>query len=277
MVRVGHLINGNVHPLPHIKPNKKTLLQGIPYDDKSSYQKGPKLAPPLIREALHSGSMNLFAESGFSIADAFEDKGDYTITDYFDIEEITKGNLESGNKVLTLGGDHSITFPILKAFGEQYPRMDILHIDAHSDLYEHYEGDPYAHACPFARIMEHGLASRLVQVGIRTLNPHQAEQAEKYGVEIHQMKDLDLSQIPAFENPLYISLDMDAFDPAFAPGVSHHEPGGLTSRQLIALIQGIDTEVVGADIVEYNPKRDFQNMTAFLAAKMLKEIMAKMM
>tara|TARA_B110000093_G_scaffold22446_1_gene20614 strand:- start:3244 stop:3519 length:276 start_codon:yes stop_codon:yes gene_type:complete len=90
------------------------------------------------------------------------------------------------------------------------------------------------------------------------------------------VKDLDLSTIPTFKNPLYISLDMDGFDPAFAPGVSHHEPGGLSSREVINLIQSIDTEVIGADIVEYNPTRDFQNMTAFLAAKMMKEIIGKM-
>ncbi len=256
---------------------KKILLQGIPYDEKSSYEKGPKLAPPLIREALYSGSMNLFAENGISMADAFEDKGDFEVSEYFDIEDITRENLKSGSKIFTLGGDHSITFPILKALGEKHPKIDILHIDAHSDLYNHYEGDKYSHACPFTRIMENKLATRLVQVGIRTLNTHQAEQAEKFGVEIHQMKALDLSQIPVFENPLYISLDMDAFDPAFAPGVSHHEPGGLSSRQVITLIQNIDARVIGADIVEYNPNRDFQNMTAFLAAKMLKEIAVKMM
>ncbi|MEL6822217.1 MAG: arginase family protein [Calditrichota bacterium] len=90
------------------------------------------------------------------------------------------------------------------------------------------------------------------------------------------MKDLDLSNIRKFDNPLYISLDMDGFDPAYAPGVSHHEPGGLSSREVINLIQNLDAEVVGADIVEYNPNRDFQNMTAFLAAKMLKEILTKM-
>ena len=91
------------------------------------------------------------------------------------------------------------------------------------------------------------------------------------------MKNLDLSTIPKFKNPLYISLDMDGFDPAYAPGVSHHEPGGLTSRQVLDLIQSIDTEVIGADIVEYNPTRDFQKMTAFLAAKMMKEILVKML
>jgi len=154
--------------------------------------------------------------------------------------------------------------------------LDILQIDAHPDLYDKFEDDKYSHACPFARIMENGFAARLVQVGIRTLNTHQAEQAKKYKVEIHQMKNLDLSKIPKFKNPLYISLDMDGFDPAFAPGVSHHEPGGLSSRQVINLIQSIEAEVIGADIVEYNPNRDFQNMTAFLAAKMMKEIIGKM-
>ncbi len=255
----------------------KIIIQGIQFDEKSSFQKGPKLAPPLIREALNCGSTNMFAEDLTSIDNSkIEDKGDFEIINYFDIEKITKTHLDSGAKVFTLGGDHSITFPIIKAHFEKYSKLDILHIDAHADLYDNFEGDSYSHACPFARIMENGLAVKLVQVGIRTLNAHQAEQAKKFNVEIHEMKNLDLSTIPKFKNPLYISLDMDGFDPAFAPGVSHHEPGGLTSRQVINLIQSIKTEVIGADIVEYNPNRDFQNMTAFLAAKMMKEIVAKM-
>ncbi|MCG8332811.1 MAG: agmatinase [Chitinophagales bacterium] len=256
----------------------KIIIQGIKYDEKSSYQRGPKLAPPLIREALNCGSANMFVENLISIENSrIEDKGDFEVSEYFDIEKITESHLDSNAKVLTLGGDHSVTYPIIKAHSKKYPKLDILHIDAHCDLYDDYEGDKYSHACPFARIMEGGLAVRLVQVGIRTLNTHQAEQAEKYNVEIHQMKDLDLSAIPKFTNPLYISLDMDGFDPAFAPGVSHHEPGGLTSRQVIDLIQNIDSEIIGADIVEYNPNRDFQNMTAFLAAKMMKEILGKML
>ena len=256
----------------------KIIIQGIQYDDKSSYQKGPRLAPPLIREILHCGSSNLYSENGILIeSPIIEDCGDYDISSYFDIESITRQHLNQSSKILTLGGDHSITYPIIKAVQALHGTIDILHIDAHSDLYDNYEGDKYSHACPFARIMEDGLASRLVQVGIRTLNPEQAEQAKKYDVEIHQMKDLDLSNIQQFENPLYISLDMDGFDPAYAPGVSHHEPGGLSSRQVIQLIQNINTEVIGADIVEYNPNRDFQNMTAFLAAKMMKELLGKML
>ena len=256
----------------------KIYIQGIQFDEKSSFQQGPRLAPPIIRKALHSGAMNLFTEAGQNIEDsAIEDKGDFIISDYFDIETTTAKHLNENAKVFTLGGDHSITFPVIKAHHQKYPKLDILHIDAHADMYDDYEGDPYSHACPFARIMEHKFAARLVQVGIRTLNTHQAEQVEKYQVEVHQMKDLDLTSIRPFENPLYISLDMDAFDPAFAPGVSHHEPGGLTSRQVIDLIQNIKTEVIGADIVEYNPDRDFQEMTAYLAAKMMKEILGKMM
>lgn len=253
-------------------------IQGIRFDKKSSYLRGPALAPPLIRKALFSGSSNLFSENGFSIDSALiEDKGDFEVSEYFDIESITTKHLLSAKKVLSLGGDHSITFPILKAFHEKYTKIDILHVDAHADLYDSYEGDRYSHACPFARIMENGFADRLVQVGIRTLNTHQMEQAKKFGVEMHQMKNWNLASIKRFEFPLYLSLDMDAFDPAFAPGVSHHEPGGLSSRQVIEIIQNLKAEIIGADIVEYNPKKDFQDMTAFLAAKMMKEILAKMM
>lgn len=257
---------------------KNIIVQGINWDAKSSFQKGPAKAPDLIRKALYSGSMNLYSERGISIENkAVTDKGDFMIKDYFDITAITKQHSGLATKVFSLGGDHSVTFPIIKALHEQYPKLDILHIDAHADLYHDYEGDPYSHACPFARILENGFAVKLVQVGIRTLNPHQADQAKKYKVDVHEMRNLNLNSIPKFENPLYISLDMDGFDPAFAPGVSHHEPGGLTPRQVIDLIQSIDTEVVGADIVEYNPDRDFQDMTAYLAAKMMKELLGKMM
>ena len=256
----------------------KIAIQGIEFDSKSSFQTGPAKAPKLIREALHSGSGNSYTEDLVSIdTPSIVDKGDFEIQEYFDIEQLTLNHLESGAKILTLGGDHSITYPVIKAYSTKYPKLDILHIDAHGDLYDEFEGDKFSHACPFARIMENGYAARLVQVGIRTLNPHQKAQAEKFKVEVHQMRYWNLDSIDGFDNPVYISLDMDGFDPAYAPGVSHHEPGGLSSRQVIKLIQSIDTEVVGADIVEYNPERDFQNMTAFLAAKMMKELLGKML
>jgi agmatinase len=190
-----------------------------------------------------------------------------------DIEALTRDHLSEGHKLFTLGGDHSITYPVLRAYAEKYPSLDILQIDAHPDLYQHYEGDPHSHACPFARIMEGGYAMRLVQVGIRTLNPHQKAQADRFGVEMYTMKK-GLPELPLkFSNPVYVSLDMDAADPAFAPGVSHRESGGLTPREILALLQGIEGEVVGADLVEYNPVRDLDGITADLGAKFFKELL----
>ena len=116
----------------------------------------------------------------------------------------------------------------------------------------------------------------LVQVGIRTMNSHQKNQVDKFGVDVRQMKNLKTDDLVSFQNPLYISLDMDGLDPAYAPGVSHHEPGGLTSRQVFDLINQIKSPIIGADIVEYNPNRDTHDVTGALAAKLLKEIWGKM-
>lgn len=256
----------------------KITLQGICFDEKSSYLQGPALAPALIRKAYHNDSANYFAENGMEILpEIWSDKGDFKISDYFEIEKITTKNLEDGLPMITLGGDHSITYPILKAIFAKHGSVAILHIDAHADLYHDFEGDLYSHACPFARIMENGLATRLVQIGIRTFSTHQREQAKKFGVESIEMKDFNPLQLPEFNNPIYLSLDIDALDPAFAPGVSHHEPGGLSTREVLHIIQSINVPIIGADIVEYNPTRDVNGMTAMVSAKILKEIAAKML
>jgi len=258
------------------------VLLGIPFDDYSSYLKGTAEAPPKIREAFHSSSSNTYSEKGLDIgsSDQFLDVGDILFEDnsekYWQIEEAVLQLLNIETHVLSLGGDHSITYPIVKAFNTKYTKINILHFDAHPDLYDNFEGNPYSHACPFSRIMENNLADKLVQVGIRTANQHQREQAEKFGIEkigLHVSAEEIISKL---KGPLYISLDMDVLDPAFAPGISHHEPGGLSTRQVLDIIQNIDVPVVGADIVEYNPMRDINNVTAMTAAKFVKEIAAKM-
>jgi agmatinase len=229
---------------------------------------------------LASESANQCTESGrdLSTEPAFQDRGDLEITDFIgDIRRPVARHLENRARVIALGGDHSITYPLLEAYAEVYKNLNILHLDAHPDLYHEYQGNPYAHACPFARIMEKGLAGRLVQIGIRTMNPHQREQARRFNVETIDMKTWTPAYKPQFNGPVYISLDMDVLDPAFAPGISHHEPGGLTSRDVIGIIQGLDAPVVGADIVELNPRRDIHEMTAMAAAKFLKEIADKML
>jgi arginase family enzyme len=108
------------------------------------------------------------------------------------------------------------------------------------------------------------------------MNPHQRAQAERFGVEVIEMRDWEAGHEVGLRGPIYLSLDMDALDPAFAPGVSHHEPGGLATRDVIQLIQGLQAPIVGADIVELNPRRDPVGITAMTAAKLLKEIAACM-
>ena len=122
--------------------------------------------------------------------------------------------------------------------------------------------------------MERGLARRLVQVGIRTANAHCREQAQRFGIETIEMRNFAPDRVPIPEAPLYISIDLDALDPAFAPGVSHHEPGGLSTRDILAVLARVGAPIVGGDIVEYNPSRDIHGMTATLAAKLVKELAA---
>lgn len=251
---------------------------GLPYDEKSSFLKGAAEAPPLIRQWLNSGVSNSFAENGIDTdLDIVEDRGDFEILDYFDIEKLFLKELSLNRKVLAWGGDHSITYPILKAYHKFYPDITVLVIDAHTDLYDEFEGDPYSHACPFARIMEAELAKRLIQLGIRTMNTHHRKQAERFGVEIIEMKNFDVSGIPEIDGPLYLSIDLDGLDPAFAPGVTHQEAGGLSSIDIIRVIQNIKAPLVGADIVEYNPQMDVNGITCSLAGKLTKELLAKML
>ena len=257
---------------------QKLQLQGILYDDKSSFLNGPAQAPPLIREAYRSDAYNFYAENGMEIRpEIIQDLGDFKAVEYFDIERFTDKHLINTLPLITLGGDHSITYPIIQAFHKKYGPLEILHVDAHADLYDSFEGDLYSHACPFARILESGLASRLVQVGVRTLSAHQREQAARFNVEILEMKDYQYDKLPEFKGPLYLSLDIDALDPAFAPGISHYEPGGFSIRDVVQIIQHIQAPLVGADIVEYNPIRDVNGITAVVCAKFLKEIAGKML
>ncbi len=261
---------------------KLISVTGIPFDDNSSFMFGTAQAPTPIREALHSHSSNLTAENGIDLGESeqWHDLGDLDIDDDYtafkEIQDHISKIISTESKVVSIGGDHSITFPIVKAHADAYFDLNILHLDAHPDLYDSLDGNRHSHASPFARIMEKGLVKRLVQVGIRTSNPHQREQADKFGVEVFEMKDGIPSDLE-FDGPVYLSVDMDCLDPAFAPGVAHYEPGGMSTREVINLIHQFKGQIVGADIVEYNPARDVNGITAMVAAKFLKEIVARML
>ena len=264
----------------------RVALVGFRSDENSSFLRGAAEAPPIIRSALWSESSNASTESGVELSQAnVHDAGDFAPApgapagDSFfpTIERAIAALLERGHAPISLGGDHAITYPILRAFARRYPRLSILHFDAHPDLYDEFEGNRASHACPFARIMEEGLTARLVQVGLRTINAHQRAQIERFGVEAIPMKDFREGRTIAFEGPVYVTVDMDGLDPAFAPGVSHREPGGLSTRQVLDVIAGVRAPIVGADVVEFNPKMDPSGMTAMVCAKLVKELAGKIL
>jgi arginase len=270
-------------PAPAVHPWGKPVLIGIPLDHNSSFLRGPAKAPPLIRKALHSDAWNHGTETAVDL-DApgiVQDAGDLQDLEapgaLDRIESAIARILEAPMRPVSLGGDHSITYPILRAIGKRIPRITLVHFDAHPDLYADFQGNPHSHASPFARIMEENRVGRLVQIGIRTLNAHQHAQAEQYGVEMYEMSALPDPAELKLAGPLYVSFDMDALDPAFAPGVSHWEPGGLTTREAIRYLHALPNAIVGADIVEFNPDRDESGLTATVAAKILKELLGKML
>ena len=262
------------------KPGTPVIL-GVPFDANSSWLRGAAGAPPIIRVALDSISSNLWTETGVDLGaeGAYCDAGDlkFTFEEPVAAIETKVGELlDRGLRPVCLGGDHSITLPIVRAFGKHVRGLTILHFDAHPDLYDELEGNRLSHACPFARIMEEGAAKRLIQIGIRTMTGHQREQAQKFGVEVIEMRQLPVLDRMKVDGPIYISFDLDALDPAFAPGISHREPGGMSTREAIAHIHAITGKIAGADIVEFNPAQDTTQITATVAAKLMKEILGKM-
>ncbi|MFY9606492.1 MAG: agmatinase [Thermoplasmata archaeon] len=256
---------------------------GVPLDENSSFLRGAALGPESMRAALRSGSANMSTELGIDLdsAEGWIDLGDLQLTTGEDllaqVERTVASILSAGARVLALGGDHSISYPVLRAYTKAYDDLTVLHIDAHPDTYDEYGGSRHSHACPFARIMEERPALKLVQVGIRTANSHQRDQARRFGITMIEMKDWTYSKMPKLNGPIYLSLDLDVLDPGFAPGVSHHEPGGMSTRDVIQIIHGLPNSLVGADIVELNPTRDPSGMTAMVAAKFYRELVGRML
>jgi arginase len=272
---------GALKPLNEF-PDYRIAVLGVPFDEKSSYLRGAAAGPEAIRKVSTGKCYNEYSELGVNLAEdtVLVDLGDVDVSGDPDktfilVEKAVGRILAKGAVPAILGGDHSITYPVLKAFGRKPRPVDILHFDAHPDLYDDLYGDRLSHACPFARIMEDGLAAHLVQVGVRAATPDHKALAAKHGVRMIEMKDLRDPLRLEFANPLYISFDLDALDPAFAPGVSHHEPGGLSTRQAIEIIQSLKSPIVGFDIVELNASRDASGITAAAAFKLVQEIMGK--
>lgn len=267
---------------------KMVGLLGMKDDSNSSFMRGASQAPRLIREAFLSSSSNTYCEHGIDIEAHVRDFRDITQPDARDVvDEFIKDIV--GNKLspLVLGGDHSISYPLVKAASKHLKTpLVIVHFDAHPDIYSDFENNPHSHASQFARILEsNGLCPQLISIGIRTTTPVQQKEIDKYGVRVIHAKDFPahgrdcaalLAPYMTPTTPVYVSFDMDVIEPGMAPGVSHREGGGLTVRQAVDAIQAIPGMVVAADLVEFNPTRDVNGITAVVAAKILKELASKM-
>ncbi len=259
-----------------------TLL-GVPFDAASSFRRGAAAAPPMIRAALLSSAGNSWTEGlvDLGVPGALADAGDLALPEGPEtrraIEQGVADVLAGGARPIILGGDHSITYPVLRAVRRRNPRLSVLHVDAHPDLYDEFQGDRFSHACPFARALEERLVDQLVQVGIRTMNAQQRALADRYGVTVIDMDAWVAGHRPTLANPVYLSIDLDGLDPAYVPGVSHPEPGGLSVRDVLTLLHHLEVPIVGADVVELNPELDGHGFTAIVAAKLVKEIAGRML
>jgi agmatinase len=255
---------------------------GICDDSQSSFLRGPAEAPESIRRAYDGRCYNATSESGVDLASSVTDLGDLKpLATWTASAELYRariaGILRDGVTPFVAGGDHAVTVPVLAAYSVLERPVHVIQIDAHPDLYPDFEGNRDSHACTGARLLEMRHVESLTQLGIRTLSREQRRNAERFSDRLRiveaqslERESPDLSHIPA-DAPVFLTVDMDGFDPAFAPGVSHPVPGGLTARQALTLIQSGHWTLVGMDVVEVNPLRDLQSMTAILAARLLHE------
>lgn len=281
------------HPIPFAgcfsdesDPTLPLAFAGLPCDSQSSFRRGAAGGPARIREAYDGRCYNATTELGIDLAGLVSDVGDWlpaaewthTMDDY----RLRASELLTGEAVpFFAGGDHAVTMPLVQALAVLDEPVHVVQLDAHPDLYPELDGDRWSHACVGARILEMDHVASLTQVGIRTLNQPQLEVARRHvgRLTILEAREApfrpsDLSHIPEGA-AVYLTVDLDAFDPAFAPGVSHPVPGGLGSRQVLGLIQEAPWRLAGMDAVEVNPDLDSGDRTAVLAARLLHEAMGR--
>jgi len=267
---------------------------GIGLDIGTSHRPGTRFGPRQIRQESamirpYNMRMQISPFDYLQVADI----GDVPINT-FDlkksvqiIEQFYDGVLAHNAVPFTLGGDHTIVLPIIRSMAKKHGPVGIVHIDAHADINEHMFGEKIAHGTPFRRMVEEGLVNpeKVIQIGLRATGYEldDFDWSRKQGFRVVQAEDIWYqSLVPLMaevreqmqDHPVYISFDIDSFDPAYAPGTGTAEPGGLTSHQGLEIVRGTyGLNIVGADLVEVSPPYDTSGNTAMLAANMLYEML----
>ncbi|CAM5365114.1 agmatinase [Bacillus safensis FO-36b] [Bacillus safensis subsp. safensis] len=263
----------------------KVILYGMPMDWTVSYRPGSRFGPNRIREV----SIGLEEYSPYLDRELHEvpffDAGDIPLPfgnaqKSLDlIEEYVDSILEKGKFPLGMGGEHLVSWPVFRAMYKKYPDLAIIHMDAHTDLREEYEGEPLSHSTPIRKVAGLIGAENVFSFGIRSGMKEEFEWAKEAGMHISKFEVLEpLKQVlPKLKGrPVYVTIDIDVLDPAHAPGTGTVDAGGITSKELLASIHSIagsDVQVVGADLVEVAPVYDHSDQTANTASKLLREML----
>jgi len=267
-------------------------LAGVPFDGGVTARPGARFGPreirnmsTMMRAIHHVTGFNPFA------ACKVADVGDVPFTDVFhlerahdDIRRFFEPIFAAGKKAVIAGGDHSITFPVFQAIAPAQP-LGMVHIDAHTDTWDYYVGSKFSHGSPFRRAVEAGLLdpARTIQIGIR--GAQNTDEGWRYslesGMRVVFIEEFDAAGVQAIiaearrvvgDGPAYLSLDVDGLDPVYAPGTGTPEVGGLSTRETLALLRGLEgLDFVGADVVEVSPPYDPSGNTALLGATLMYE------
>ena len=270
---------------------------GVPFDTGVSYRPGARFGPSHIREASrllrpYNPAQDVEPFSSQQVADAGDISANpFNILEAVDqIEHAATGLRSGGTRLVTLGGDHTIALPLLRAVAKNHGPVAVLHFDAHLDTWDTYFGAPITHGTPFRRASEEGLIdlTASTHVGIRgpLYGPEDLRDDARLGFAIISSSEIETEGLSrAIERmlarlgsrPVYVSVDVDVLDPAHAPGTGTPEAGGMTSRELLAMVRALrPVNLVGADIVEFAPAYDHAQITAIAASHIAYEIISAM-
>ena len=270
-------------------------ILGVPFDSGTSYRTGTRFGPRKIRESSlmiwgHNSTLNVSPLKKLNMVDygdvsVIPTSIEHTMTA---ITNTASEIINSGTTLITLGGDHSIALPLLRAHATKHGPVSLVHIDAHLDTWEsEFEGVPYSHGTPFRYALQEGLIRKdeYVQIGIRGPLSGENDYADSAAlgartITIHEVMQKGIPEIltevhERMKGPVYVTLDIDSADPAFAPGTGTPEVGGLTSYQLLQLVRGLHgLNLIGFDLVEVSPPFDHGDITAILASNLVFEYLS---
>ncbi len=264
----------------------KAVILGVPMDYTVSFRPGSRLGPQRVREVSYGVEEYSFYLDRSLFDRAYYDAGDLSLpignvpASLEIIHDAMRAVLAANKMPFALGGEHLISWPIIQAMSEKYPNLAVVHFDAHADLRDDYLGERFSHATVMRRVAELIGPKNLYQFGIRSGSREERKFAEEHtNVSFYQIHPALSQALPELrKRPVYVSLDIDVVDPGFAPGTGTPEPGGCTSGDIIRAVHVLgQCNVVGFDLVEVAPALDLAQITAVLAAKIMREALLSFM